>query len=46
MEWNSGECRKLDSGLRFSNGIAFGPDKNLYVSESLTGMVYRYEWET
>jgi gluconolactonase len=35
---------KLDSGLRFTNGIAFGPDKNLYVNESLTGMVYRYQW--
>jgi gluconolactonase len=35
---------KLDSGFRFTNGIAFGPDQHLYVSETMTGMVYRYEW--
>jgi gluconolactonase len=38
--------RKLDEGLQFANGIAFGPDHNLYVSETLTGMVYRYEWRS
>lgn len=32
----------LDSGLRFANGLAFGPDRNLYVSETLTGTIYRY----
>lgn len=35
---------KLDSGIRFTNGIAFGPDDNLYVNETLTGMVYRYPY--
>ena len=35
----------LDSGLRFPNGIAFGPDQDLYVSETMTGMVYRYRWQ-
>ncbi|RMF76292.1 MAG: SMP-30/gluconolactonase/LRE family protein [Chloroflexi bacterium] len=35
---------KIDSGIRFTNGIAFGPDDNLYVNETLTGMIYRYEW--
>src|SRR5215210_3178033 len=39
------EIEKLDSGFRFTNGIAFGPDDNLYVDETLTGMVYRYRWE-
>jgi gluconolactonase len=34
----------LDSGIRFTNGIAFGPDGNLYVNETLTGAVYRYGW--
>jgi gluconolactonase len=38
------EVRQLDQGLRFTNGIAFGPDGNLYVNETLTGMVYRYAW--
>jgi gluconolactonase len=32
----------IDSGLRFTNGLAFGPDKNLYVGETLTGTIYRY----
>ncbi len=36
------EVRRLDSGLRFANGIAFGPDGGLYVTETLTGRVYRY----
>jgi gluconolactonase len=35
---------KIDSGIRFTNGIAFGPDENLYVNETLTGMVYRYQY--
>jgi len=39
------EIKKLDSGIRFANGIAFGPDGDLYVSETLTGMVYRYHWK-
>jgi len=36
---------KIDSGLRFTNGIAFGPDNDLYVNETLTGAVYRYRWK-
>jgi gluconolactonase len=36
---------KLDTGIRFTNGIAFDPDDNLYVNETLTGMVFRYEWK-
>ena len=39
------EIRKLDSGMRFTNGIAFGADKNLYVNEMLMAMIYRYRWE-
>ncbi len=34
----------LDSGLRYPNGIAFGPDRRLYVNETFSGMVYRYPW--
>ena len=33
---------KLDSGIRFSNGIAFSPEGDLYVNESLTGSIFRY----
>jgi len=36
------QVETIDSGLRFTNGLAFGPDENLYVSETLTGMIYRY----
>jgi gluconolactonase len=39
------EIRKLDKGIRFTNGIAFGPDRNLYVNEMLTATVYRYRWQ-
>ncbi len=38
------EIEKIDSGIQFTNGIAFGPDDNLYVNETITGMVYKYEW--
>ena len=36
------EC--IDRGLLFTNGIAFGPDGNLYVAETLSGNIYRYEY--
>lgn len=32
----------VDRGLLFTNGIAFGPDNDLYANETLTGNVYRY----
>jgi len=38
------EIEKIDSGIRFTNGIAFGPDDNLYVNETITGMIFKYEW--
>jgi gluconolactonase len=34
----------LDSGFRFTNGLAFGPDNSLYVNETMSGMIYRYQW--
>lgn len=40
----TGSVRKVDCGLRFTNGIAFGLDGLLYVSETLTGNIYRYGW--
>jgi len=39
------KIEQIDSGIRFTNGIAFGPDNYLYVNESISGMVYRYRWE-
>jgi gluconolactonase len=36
---------QLDTGLRFANGLAFGPDdRSLYVAETVTGDVVRYAW--
>ena len=45
IELDTERITLLDRGLRFTNGIAFGPDGNLYANESVTGMVYRYELE-
>ena len=33
----------LDRGFLFTNGIAFGPDQQLYINEMLTGDVFRYD---
>jgi gluconolactonase len=46
IDVEKGEIKKLDSGIRFTNGIAFGPDNNLYIDETLTGMIYRYQWSS
>ena len=35
--------RVLDRGLRFTNGIAFGPDGRLYVAETLSGEIFAYD---
>jgi gluconolactonase len=40
----TGKVKKLDSGIKFTNGIAFGPDRMLYANETLTGNIYRYRW--
>ena len=42
----SGEAWLLDEGLRFTNGVAFGPDGLLYANETVTGNVYRYRLES
>ena len=34
--------RKIDSGIRFTNGIAFDTANHLYANASFTGEVYRY----
>ncbi len=41
----TGEAEFIDTGLVFANGIAFGPDGNLYVNETFTGEIYRYRGE-
>lgn len=40
----TGDTRLIDRGIRFTNGIAFGPDYMLYVNETVTGNIYRYGW--
>jgi len=35
--------RVIDRGIRFTNGIAFGPDRHLYANASFTGEIYRYD---
>jgi len=35
--------RRLDEQIRFTNGIAFGPDNSLYANASFTGEIYRYD---
>ena len=44
IDTNTMKATILDSGLSFANGIAFGPDRNLYVNATVSGMVYRYHW--
>ena len=34
---------KIDTGIRFTNGIAFGNDNYLYANETLSGDVFRYQ---
>ncbi len=43
---STGEVVKLDSGIRFANGIAFDAAGTLYVNETMTGMVYRYRLDS
>jgi gluconolactonase len=42
IEPATGRVHRIDRGLMFANGLAFGPDAHLYVAESLTGCIYRY----
>lgn len=39
---SSGSVRFVDRGIQFTNGIAFGPDRLLYVNETIGGNIYRY----
>jgi gluconolactonase len=41
----TGRVKKLDSEIKFTNGIAIGPDRLLYVNETLTGNIYSYGWQ-
>jgi gluconolactonase len=43
IDVETGHVTLIDRGLLFTNGIAFGPDHLLYVNETITGNIYRYE---
>jgi gluconolactonase len=43
IEPSTGGGRIIDCGLRLANGIALGPDQQLYVAETLTGGIHRYD---
>lgn len=45
IDTGTGKVETIDKGIRFTNGIAFGPDQNLYVAETLTGNIFRYQWQ-
>ncbi len=44
VEPRTGSVSLIDRGVKFTNGIAFGPDDRLYVNETLTGNIYSYGW--
>lgn len=45
IDIGTGKVKKIDDGIRFTNGIAFGPDKLLYANETVTGAIFRYNWK-
>jgi len=45
LDPNTREIERIDNGYWFANGIAFGPDENLYVAETFSGRIYRYPWK-
>jgi gluconolactonase len=44
IDLKNNEARPLDGGMKFPNGIAFGPDGHLYVNEMITGEILRYQF--
>ena len=37
------DVKVLDTGLQFADGVVLGPEGELYVNETLTSLVWRYE---
>ncbi len=46
VDVKTAKVKKLDTGIKFTNGIAFGPDRLLYANETLTGNIYQYKWKS
>lgn len=45
VDLDTGAAETIDRRIRFTNGIAFGPDQNLYVAETISGSIFRYAWQ-
>lgn len=43
LDLPSKTATKIDSGIAFANGIAYGQDGYLYANETLTGDIFRYD---
>jgi len=43
IDVGSGDVTKLDTGIKFTNGIAFGPNRRLYANETVTGNIFVYD---
>lgn len=43
IDLESKTLSKIDSGIAFANGIAYGQDGYLYANETLTGDIFRYD---
>ncbi len=43
IDVETGKVKKLDNGIKFTNGIAIGSDLLLYANETMTGNIYRYD---
>jgi gluconolactonase len=44
IDRRSFEIEQVAGGIRYANGLAFGPDNALYVAETLSGAILRYDW--
>src|SRR5207253_7971830 len=44
IDTRSLEIEQVTGGIRYANGLAFGPDNALYVAETLSGAILRYDW--
>ncbi|HZF16114.1 MAG TPA: SMP-30/gluconolactonase/LRE family protein [Steroidobacteraceae bacterium] len=42
IDVKSGSVEFVDRGMQFTNGIAFNPEGDLFIAETLSGNIYRY----
>lgn len=46
MDPTTWKVETFDAGLGHLNGIAFGPNGDMYVNDTISGDVYRYPWRS